>query len=297
MRRPVIGLIVAAAAVWPALAGAEPNECTLPDDAVAQRDLAYVTRATGPVKLDLFTPPGDGPFPVVVWLHGGAWKLGDKAEWPHMHFLVRHGYAVADVEYRFSQVAPFPAQRDDVLAALDYLAGHAAGLRLDASRLAVAGESAGGHLAALAGLARPAAAPAGGPVPPTTGPATAGVRAVIDLFGPTDLTTLVHDGKLQGDLDQLLGGPMAQKAGLAADASPVTHVRAGAPAFLVLHGTKDPLVPIAQSETFVAKLKAAGGTVHYVPVDGAGHAGAMFWTADLREKMTAFLGEALAPRK
>ncbi|MDB5328236.1 MAG: peptidase prolyl oligopeptidase active site domain protein [Phycisphaerales bacterium] len=258
---------------------AEPNETTLPDDAVAHRDVVYLQRPSGPVKLDVFTPPGDGPFPVVLWIHGGAWKTGDKAMWPHMNFVVRDGYAVVNVEYRFSQVAPFPAQIDDVTAALAYIAAHAAEYKLDAERIAVTGESAGGHLASLLGMSRPAS---------TTQPAGR-VRAVIDLFGPTDLATVHLPENPPGTIEQLLGGSLDTRPELVRDGSPMNHVAKDNPPFLILHGTKDALVSPTQSQHFADALKAAGVSVELVMVEGAPHAGPTFWTEPMRAKMTAFL--------
>lgn len=263
-------------------AEAREDETLVPADAVARRDVVYADRPSGPVRLDLFTPPGDGPFPLVIWIHGGAWQMGDKASWPHMNFLVGRGFAVANVGYRFSQVAPFPAQLDDVTAALDYLAQHAAAFRLDATRVAVTGESAGGHLASLLGLSRFAA----------TRPASAAsVRAVIDLFGPAGLAALADArGGVHPAVEALLGGPLATRpAELVARASPLEQVARGAPPFLVLHGTADALVPIEQSVRLVEKLKAADVPVDFVRLNGAGHAGPAFWTEAMRATMTAFL--------
>ena len=279
--------IACALTLGPATAQAA-SEMDLAADAVAHRELVYATRPNGPVKLDLFKPPGDGPFPLILWIHGGGWVEGNKSTWPHMQFLVGEGFAVANVEYRFSPIAPFPAQLDDVTSALDFLADHAAEYHLDPTRVAVTGESAGGHLAALLGMARSALA--------TTRPtsATGGrVRAVIDLFGPTDLADAAADPKLAPHVEQLIGGPLATHRDVAAAASPLAQVGRSDPPFLVLHGTKDTLVPIGQSERLVSALRREKVPVDFVPVEGAGHAGPMFWTPELRARMVAFLREHL----
>ena len=280
-------IVFASAAALPVQAA--EDEATLPPDVVAHRDLIYAARATGPVKLDLFTPPGDGPFPVVLWIHGGAWKMGDKAAWPHMNFALRDGFAVANVEYRFSQVAAFPAQLDDVTAALDFLTAHAAEYKLDPTRIAATGESAGGHLAALLGMTHSSAA---------MQPNGAGnIRCVIDLFGPADLRSLAERGpQLAQDLDQLLGVQTITHPDLAKAASPIDHVSKDEPPFLIFHGTKDPLVPFEQSQQLADAIKAAGATVELVPVPDAGHAGPPFWTAPMQAKMIAFLKKYLAPQ-
>jgi acetyl esterase/lipase len=254
---------------------AAADETTLPPDAIGRRDVVYANRDSGPVRLDLFTPPGEGPFPVVLWIHGGAWKMGDKAAWPHMNFLVGEGFAVVNVGYRFSQVAPFPAPLDDVTAALDYIKAHAADLKLDPTKIAVTGESAGGHLSLLLAASRPH-----------------DVRAIIDLFGPTDLVALAKVRDVHDSIDQLLGGPVETKTDLATRASPVTAISREMPPTLILHGTIDTLVPIEQSETYAEKLRAAGGTVTLVRVDGAPHAGPAFWTEPMRKRMVEFLRDA-----
>ena len=276
--------VLAAALVGSSMSNAAlaDDETTLPSNTVAHRDVVYATRATGPVKLDIFTPPGDGPFALALWIHGGAWKMGDKAAWSHMNFLVGHGYAAANIGYRFSQVAKFPAQLDDVTAALDYLVAHADELKIDPARIAVTGESAGGHLASLLGMSRATS---------TTQP-IGQVRAVIDLFGPTDLAAFPSPNS-DGAIEQLMGGVSTDKPAAFRDASPLSHVDRGSPPFLVLHGTKDPLVPIDQSDRLVAALKAAGVPVEYVKVEGAGHAGPMFWTPQMQDTMLAFLGANL----
>ncbi|MFT3787621.1 MAG: alpha/beta hydrolase [Tepidisphaeraceae bacterium] len=261
------------------------DETALPSSTVQQRDITYVERATGPVKFDLFTPPGDGPFPLVIWIHGGAWKLGSKSEWSHMNFLAGEGYAIANVEYRFSQVAPFPAQLDDCSAALDYVVEHARELKLDPARIAVSGESAGGHLAALLGMTRASS---------TTQP-TGRIRAVIDLFGPTDMAGMAARPSEEGVITQLLGGPIETKRELARQASPLEHVSKDAPPFLILHGSADPLVPLDQSQRLANALTAVGVKAQLVTIDGAGHAGPAFWTETQREAMRAFLKETLAP--
>jgi acetyl esterase/lipase len=270
-----------------------PFDETVPADAVAHLDITYVTRETGPEKLDVYTPAGGGPFPVVIWIHGGAWKMGGKAKWPHMNFLVGEGYAVANVEYRFSQVAPFPAQLEDCTAALDFLSVHAGEYHLDAKRIAVTGESAGGHLATLLGLKRSAAKDdvskqAAGD------DAEGRICAVIDLFGPTDLVALSNvSAEARQNVEQLLGGSAESRHDLAVAASPLWKISKGDPPFLIFHGTADPQVPFKQSRELAEGLAAAGVAVEFVPVDEAGHAGPVFWTAELRGRMIAFLSRKM----
>ncbi|MEV6205483.1 alpha/beta hydrolase [Streptomyces sp. NPDC051771] len=212
-----------------------------------------------PLLLDLRVPPGEGPFPLVVWIHGGAFLYGDRRFLPDtvpagsvFEALLEADMAVATIDYRFSGEAPFPAQLDDVGAALDCLRSRAGEFGLDAGRIGLWGESAGGHLAALAGL--------------TDG----GVSAVVAWYPLTDLGALdPHDPGTP--MAQLLGGPPAELPALAAAASPVSHVSASAPPFLLVHGTADEELPHSQSETLHRLLLAAGASSTFLPVEGAGH--------------------------
>ncbi|MDF2993593.1 MAG: lip2 2 [Microbacterium sp.] len=215
-----------------------------------------------PLSLDLHLPDADDP-PVVVFVHGGGWRVGSRRTFsPGLDGqetfgrIVRAGWAVASVDYRLSGEAIFPAQLDDVAAALDWIRG--AGSRdhgLDGSRLALWGESAGGHLAALAGLTDP------------------GVRAVVAWYAPADLLTLPQtDGDPSSTREAgLLGGPVAERADLARAASPARLVRAGAPPFLLAHGDQDAFVPLAQSLGFADRLRDAGVDVRMQVVQGADH--------------------------
>lgn len=215
-----------------------------------------------PLLLDLHVPAGADatlPVPVVVCLHGGAFWAGDRR---HMatdtvfDTLVAAGIAAAAVDYRLSAEAKFPAQLDDVRAAIRYLRANAARWGLDVTRLGVWGESAGGILAALTALDR-------------SEHDNADVSAAVVWFAPTELVSLRQFSAIRGLLGDSLSDEELQAA--ASAASPVTHVHAEAPAFLIAHGTADVTVPIAQSELLHAKLLAAGARSTFVPVPDVGH--------------------------
>lgn len=266
---------------------AAPNsEMILPPDAVADRDLVFASRNGQDLRLDLFRPPGKGPFPLIIWIHGGGWETGDKNSYPHMNFLVGKGYAVANIEYRLSQVATFPAQLEDSESALDFLNGNATRYEIDVKRIVVSGESAGGHLAALVGLDRSARV-----ATPADAKSAGRVRGVIDLAGPSDLTVVpVGDsGELAQHVERLLGGSGDERIRLAKDASPIWQVSANAPAFLIVHGTADPIVPFSQSQRLADALRKAGADVELEPIPNAGHVGPAFWTPDRQQELLSFL--------
>jgi acetyl esterase/lipase len=267
------------------------DETAVPPEARPYRDLVYTSRGTVNLALDLFLPPGEGPFPLVIWIHGGAWEMGDKAGYPHMMFLLRRRFAVANIEYRFSQVAPFPAQLDDCESALDFLAAKAATYHLDPNRIAVSGESAGGHLASLLGMSRSARRTTS-----QSDPAAGRIGAVVDLAGPSDLADLYRDSQdadLRRALERLVGGPPDRQVELVRQANPVAQVAKDDPPFLILHGTADPLVPFSQSQRLADALKQAGADVQLVPIPNAGHVGPAFWIPARREMIVAFLQRSM----
>ncbi|MGW1786065.1 alpha/beta hydrolase fold domain-containing protein [Streptomyces sp. NPDC002143] len=255
-----------------------------------------------PLRLDLWVPAGVGPHPVVVFVHGGAWILGDR----HTMVPVQDtaavvtrfldaGVAVASVDYRLAREAVFPAQLHDVKSAVRYLRRHANQLDLASDRIAVWGESAGAHLAALLALTsdRPELEGEMG----VTGLSSA-VVAAVGWYGIYDLAAMPElvppkDMPFPPDLAEeavevLLGAPATEER--ARPASPVTYVTADAPPFLLVHGTQDHLVPFEQSRLLQSALLTAGAEVDLVPVEGADHGffGAPEVPAVL-EQSTAFL--------
>jgi acetyl esterase/lipase len=219
------------------------------------RDLVYSNPATGPEHLDIYLPAGHGPFPLVVWYHGGGWKYGDKGWMLYLRNLTRRGYAIASVQYRLSGTAKYPAQLDDSRDALHWLEIHAAAYNLDPHDIYLAGASAGAHLAAMLAETEPAGR----------------IDAVCLLYPPTDLDGFNNQGARRGYLPELFGFAVADHHDLARAASPVNHVTGAAPPFLIFHGDRDTLVPIAQSYALVARLRAAGVETHLVVVPGKGH--------------------------
>ncbi|OLZ63010.1 hypothetical protein AV521_40065 [Streptomyces sp. IMTB 2501] len=274
---------------WPPPPFRTPSPATTGIDGV--RHFNGPTYATSPGYrprlLDVHVPPADGPVPAVVWIHGGGWLEGDRRYPPPtvpvelLHGAVLGaGLALVGVDYRHSLEAPFPAQLHDVKAALRYVRHHAADLGIDAERIGTWGESAGGHLAALAGLVR--ADTHGGGLEGVEGvrEAGSGVRAVVDWYGVSDIEAILDqrlpslpDGApYPNPFEALLGGPESERRERARVASPVTYAAdGGAPPFLLVHGREDQVVPYSQSEALARVLKDAGGDVTLRPVEGADH--------------------------
>jgi acetyl esterase/lipase len=233
-----------------------------------------------PLELDLHLPPEGPPPPVVLFVHGGGWRLGSRhsagpayaAPEPFTR-LAQAGIAVAAVDHRLSGEATWPAQLHDVKAAVRWLRARADELGVDGERVAAWGESSGGHLAALLGLTGDDPALEGDVG--VTGPSSA-VDAVVAWYAPSDVAAVATDTGAD-PLDpasreaQLLGGPPPERPDAAAQASPLTHVRPGVPPFLLLHGAADRLVPCVQSERLYAALLEAGADVELDVYEDADH--------------------------
>lgn len=254
-------------------------------------DVAYVKEGHERQKLDLFLPEkADKPLPVVVWIHGGAWRAGDKGRNP-AQYLVQQGYAVASINYRLSQHATMPAQIEDCKAAIRWLRANAKEYNLDPEHIGVWGASAGGHLVALLGTS--------GDVKELEGELghadqSSRVQCVVDWFGPTDFLAM---GRTQDRADapvaRLLGGPLNTKTEAAKAASPVTHITKDDPPFLIMHGDKDTTVGLRQSNILADKLKETGVEVELKVLEGAGHGGPAFLSADSRQLIEAFFAKHL----
>lgn len=234
-----------------------------------------------PLELDLYLPAADGA-PVVVFLHGGGWRLGSRHSAGPAYAgqsptpferLAQAGVAVASADYRLSGEATWPAQLHDAKAAVRWLRARAEELGVDGDRIAAWGESAGGHLAALLGLTGEDPALEGGIG--VSGPSSA-VSAVVAWYAPSDLRAVAGD--LGTDpLDpttreaELLGAPPPEVPDAAAEASPLSHVSPAAPPFLLLHGAADRFVPCVQSERLYDALVEAGVEVELDVYEGADH--------------------------
>ncbi|HKH46448.1 MAG TPA: alpha/beta hydrolase fold domain-containing protein [Thermoanaerobaculia bacterium] len=265
----------------------------------------YVDSAgqTQNLLLDLLLPTGAAsPPPLVIWIHGGGWRTGSRAPMPtRVTDLCAHGYTVASVDYRFSNVALWPAQIQDVKGAVRWLRAHASTYGFDPGRFGAWGESAGGHLATILGTSGGVPSITVGNVTVDLEGTTGGnagvssrVQAVVDWYGATDFlqmhfypTTVNHDSSTS-DEGRLIGGPVQDNPEKTATANAITYVTPDDPPFLVMHGTLDKTNPFNQSELLVDALAGSGVPVDFVPVQGAGHGGSQFAASSLLQTVYAF---------
>ncbi|MGO4804778.1 alpha/beta hydrolase fold domain-containing protein [Arthrobacter sp. 2MCAF15] len=263
------------------------------EDSAVHREVSYaITVGFRRLAMDIWLPRNAAgtPVPLVLWVHGGAFQLGDRRELPPsfapesvFRLLNQAGIACATVDYRHALEAPFPAQLHDLKAAVRYLREHADLLGIDAGRIGAWGESAGGHLAALLGLTGLRDDLEGGLG--VQGHSSA-VSAVVDFYGVSSLPDMppmnLPPGMMAGPLSAavpegmtLEPGPMlvggTDDPALLAAASPLGYVTAGAPPFLLIHGDSDGLVPLAQSELLAAAFTDANVHHELIPIRGGDH--------------------------
>lgn len=269
-------------------------------------DVPYAA-ASRAQRLDLYIPEsGDGPFPVVLHIHGGGFADGDKRD-PHLLpwlMGLNRGYAVASVNYRLSGEASFPAGLQDVKAAVRWLRANAAAYRLDGGRIAACGGSSGGNYAAMICLT---------PAVPDLEDLSLGypdipcdVQAAVDLFGPTDFLRM--DDQLRaaglgpadhshGDSPEsrYLGAPIPTVPELVRRANPITYIHADMPPILIQHGRLDHLVPVDQSIEFAEELcrRVSPDRFEFEILDMADHADPLFETDANMERVYRFLDKRL----
>ncbi len=234
-------------------------------------DITYCTPDGVELKMDIHYPEsGDGPWPVAMYVHGGGWVSGDKSKGVgarDLPALTQAGFLTVAINYRLAPEYKFPAQIEDVKCAVRFLRAHAAEYNLDPERIGAWGGSAGGHLVSLLGTADESA---GWDVGEYLDQSSR-VQAVVDMFGPSDLTAgdfIIMRRERKADI---LFGVADLTDPVVAQASPINHVSADDPPFLILHGAKDDLVPPNQSQTFYKALLTAGVPAQLVMVENAGH--------------------------
>ena len=262
--------------------------------AVPARDVTEIVYAHvdgHDLALDLHLPAGVRHPPLVVYAHGGAWRAGNRSEYPK--FLVERGYAVASVDFRASTDARFPADVQDIKAAIRFLRARAADYGCRTDRIAVAGASSGAHLAALVATTNGLSELEGSEGDHAQ--QSSAVQALVSWYGASDLMTILDQSTPFGHsvrepaLKLLLGGLPTEVPELAKLASPVTHVDARDPPAILLHGDQDPQMPVNQTLELEAEYRRAGVPVELVVVDGAKHGGDAFYEGEPAARVIAFL--------
>ncbi len=257
-------------------------------------DIEYASVDEHSLRLDLYLPPAPAGAPLLVWVHGGAWRGGSKTENP-LAPLIARGFAIASVDYRLTPVAPFPANIHDIKAAVRFLRARASDFGYDSGRIVIAGSSAGAHLAALVGVTNRH--------PELEGKVgshrdqSSDIQGIVSFYGASNLESILKQSTPFGlgvripALQLLFRGQPEDKPELARLASPVSHVDQDDPPLLLIHGDQDPQMPVAQSLEFLGAYEAAARPVRFVPVHGAGHGGREFYDAQRFEVVLGFLND------
>jgi acetyl esterase/lipase len=237
-----------------------PSPTPFPLAGQTLRDVTYC--ASVQQKLDIYFPKTGGPWPTLIYVHGGSWMRGDKSEAAGLGAQMNpRGYAVVSVNYSMYPYAKFPRIIEDVKCAVRFLRAHAADYNLDPLRFGAIGASAGGHLVALLGTSDEQAGWDTGEYSEYT----SRVQAVIDMSGPTDMTRKFPNPEIAMLALVAFGDDEMVKS------SPITHVTSDDPPFLIIHGDKDGVIPVEQSQLFYDALTKAGVVAQLVIVKNGDH--------------------------
>jgi acetyl esterase/lipase len=267
-----------------------------PPGTVLHGNIPYTADDLQKHLLDIYLPANaKGKLPLVIFIHGGGWLSNDKyADMGYMKKtvaeIVSNGFALASIDYRFSTQAVFPAQMQDCNAAISFLYDNADKYGFDKTRFALMGFSAGGHLASMVGLSKNENVKdffAAGTSKSFT------FKGVVDFYGPSELLLFPGNDDAKSPESLLIGAAPLARPDLAKIASPTTYVDKKDPPFLIIHGEKDELVSVKQSQLLSAWLNVAGVENELVIVKDAPHFGVMFDTDDIRKRVIDFLKKSL----
>lgn len=260
-----------------------------------ERAVSYADRDGQPLLFDLYCPAtATGKLPLVVLVQGDGWRAGSRCQLIEFAYdLAANGYAAATIDYRLvNDLTHFPVPVVDVIDAVLYFRAHAEELNIDPDRIALFGASAGAHLALMAAL--PEDVSAFDPHLPTG--QLPGVKAVVDLFGPTDLQVdpPLSPGWLRGLVESFLGQPLEEATRSRSEASPINYVRSDGPAVFIVHGTADFIVPVSQARDLVAAMEAVGQEHRYIEIPGMEHTVGAIWAGPFAQSYRADLLRFLA---
>jgi acetyl esterase/lipase len=267
-----------------------------PNGTILHGDIPYADDTLQKHLLDIYLPAdAKGRLPLVIFIHGGGWLSNDKyADMGYMRKtvaeIVRNGFALASIDYRFSTQAVFPAQIQDCNRAIAFLYDNANKYGFDKNRFAVMGFSAGGHLASLVGLSK------NNDIKLFFMPGTNSsfiLNAVVDFYGPAELILFPGADNDKSPEALLIGAAPLERPDLAEVASPVTYVDKNDPPFLIVHGEKDELVSTKHSQLLSSWLSVVGVQNELIIVKDAPHFGEMFDSDEVRNKVITFLTKHL----
>ena len=260
----------------------------LPDSVQMLADEVY--SQPEPLRLDLFSPRlANRPLPGIIFIACGGWTSGFKSGfWRQAAYLAERGFVAAATQCRPAPASRYPTQLNDAVAAIRWLRIHATDYNVDSTRIAVAGASAGGHLAALIGTNRWNGADW------SEAPVEVRVGAVVVFNGVLDVPSFaanVAPAIVRTNLTAFLGATSDENKALWRHASPLEHVTTQAAPFLLLHGTNDQTVPYTQSLDMQRALRTAGVNVELFTAEGADHGffGTPPWYESTTARMTEFL--------
>ena len=260
-----------------------------------QADIEYAKVGEVSLKLDLHRPQAENP-PLIVYVHGGGWRAGSKKDMPIVD-LYDKGFAIASVDYRLSPQAAFPAQVHDIKAAIRFLRANAGVYHINASKIAIIGSSAGGHLAALVGVSNGSKELEG-----KIGEhldQSSDVQVIVSFYGASNLETILSQSTPKGleyripALKLLMGDTPDKKPELAKLASPVAHLDKNDPPLLLIHGDADPQMPPQQSQELAKAYEALGLPVTLIMLPGSKHGGAEFYDDERTAIVAKFLDKVL----
>lgn len=247
----------------------------------------YCERDSGPLKADVYVPQGEGPFPAVLVVHGGAWHLGSRAQLSaQSQMFARQGFTAVAISYRLAPKHKFPAQIEDCRAALAWMRAEAENLKIDPTRIGGFGYSAGAQLIALLGTHTDGDSSLSNP----SNSKTSGLRAIACGGAPCEFRVLHKDQRM---LSFWLGGTRREVPDQYRNASPAAFVSSDDPPMFFFHGEKDSLVPVESPKLMVSKLTEVGVEAELYMVPDTGHVFAVMDRAALK-KSVRFLSEHLA---
>lgn len=263
----------------------------------SHRDIEYARVGDVSLKLDLYFPKQNDA-PLIVYVHGGAWRGGSKSDVPILK-LLEHGFSIASVDYRLSTQSPFPSQVHDIKAAIRFLRASSEQFHVNTKRIALVGSSAGGHLAALVGVTNGDKELEGSVGEHLNQKSS--VQCIVSLYGASNLQTILSQSTEAGlkmrvpALQLLLGGQPTDKPELAKLASPIAHLDEQDPPLLLIHGDSDPQMPPQQSREFSLAYEALRLPVQTIFIAGGKHGGAEFYNTERTTIMASFLKQHLQP--